>query len=206
MSIPHAVPTNVNTAMQLPENCALFIADGLSMSGRIELKDERPVVIAGQFDGEIDIAGELIIEASGRIGMGPVRTGSLTLHGQMRDVTLTEVTDLLDVRAGGLLQGERVRYNELVLARGAQINAALEASSPHSAGVNSVVVRPFEASGIDARTTPVLTEVGASSQASDAIMRLGVVAEPSDPFAIHDDHDDHDEPFQRMGGMVDGMR
>lgn len=96
-----------------------YIAPGLSIRGR--LSGSGDIEIDGQFDGELELDGNVTILEEGR-AKGPFSATSLTVDGRIRG---TIRCDRLAVRDGGRVDGD-IKSKEISIDDGAIVRGTVE--------------------------------------------------------------------------------
>lgn len=97
-----------------------LIAAELTIEGKIE--GAGHVRIAGRFTGDIDVKGDVTIEAGAKVN-GAVRAGGVIIAGQLEGNI--EAATRVDLREGGVLLGD-VNAGSLTVAAGSRMRGQVE--------------------------------------------------------------------------------
>jgi cytoskeletal protein CcmA (bactofilin family) len=122
-SKPELVPSTVVSAARAdtggPRNESLIASD-LTIEGKIE--GGGSVRIAGNFKGDVNVQGDLMIEAGAKL-TGGVRADKVTIAGELEGNV--EQSSLVDLLATGVVTGD-LKARSLTVAAGARMRGQAE--------------------------------------------------------------------------------
>ncbi len=96
----------------------LQVGRGARLRGK--LSGEGVVLACGTLEGELDVGGELIVSASGRVDVLKGRAKALSVEGEVRG--LFKVETALELKEGAFFGGE-IETEHLQAAAGSQLEA-----------------------------------------------------------------------------------
>jgi cytoskeletal protein CcmA (bactofilin family) len=96
------------------------ISAGITIEGKIQ--GDGHIRIAGNFQGDVNVAGNLVIEAGARV-VGSVRAKSVVIGGEL--VGNIETASRVELRETGILNGD-LKSGMLVVAAGSQMRGCVE--------------------------------------------------------------------------------
>lgn len=97
-----------------------LIAADIAIDGKIE--GSGHIRIAGRFNGEIDVRGDLTIEAGAKVTAG-IRANSVSVAGELQGNI--EAASQVELREGGVLLGD-INAGSLIVAAGSRMRGQVE--------------------------------------------------------------------------------
>jgi cytoskeletal protein CcmA (bactofilin family) len=136
-SAPAATSAADQQASQAPRHSGAesLIASDISIEGKIE--GAGHVRIAGRFTGDIDVKGDLTIDAGAKVN-GGVRAGNVIIAGELDGNV--QATERVELRDGGVLLGD-VQAGSLVVTAGSRMRGQVEFGWQDSKPVGKPQVR-----------------------------------------------------------------
>ncbi len=127
----------------------VFIPQGVSLQGAMQISTGVDVRIAGSFEGDLVTEGSVLVEEGGVIaGEGRITCAALTVAGRVKGVHLN-VDGLLEVLSTGSIESPEVMYVDISLVQGARIAGPMNPRAPGEPAVGRRDLRD-QGAGVDA--------------------------------------------------------